>query len=82
MIMKAQKNSAAEADTTNQRNFITRKRNHQGLVRRKIIDFIMFIWLCIAVGGADSLEPLQFIAFIIPPMIWAYSLTKRSKENG
>lgn len=79
--MTVQKNSAAEADTTNQRNFIKKRKNYQGSTIRKIIDFVMFLWLYIAVGGADSLEPLPLIIFFIPPFIWLINFIKRSNDN-
>lgn len=50
-------------------------------IRQKLIDFIMFVWLWAAVGGADSMESLPFVLFITPPLIWLWRVAKRSDKR-
>ena len=50
-------------------------------IRQKLINFGMFVWLWIAVGGADSMEPLPFVLFITPPLIWLWRVAKRSNQR-
>lgn len=76
-----QKNSAAYASATNNRDYITKKINIQVFraVIRKSIDLIMFVWLWAAIGGADSMELLPLVLFITPPYIWLFM--KGDKNN-